>query len=500
MVAVRCAFASAALASLFASGSSHSWVACTDYRGDVNFFEQDKCVAWPRGYRPEPQAHGYQIASPETRAWGNGGCDRPMATPDWRASYSEAFPHAVYEAGRVYCLAWPMKNHATAPDSCTNHHAKSDPGESESLTLLVSAANPDGDPTQAEFYQRNINELAGLATGCGHAWSEKGDAGSQEMADECQLGLERHQTGVSDCKGFQRAPKFCENTGEAMGTGCFLVPPNMTSGHYVAQWVWDATFEGRGSFGYSTCFDFEVVPRDSGAARPGRPGTVGVAESELPCRNNMLKFQELGLDVGPVEVPETVSELRPTSGPVAPQQPQPVEPEPESEQEGQEEQEKEVEAEAGEGACIGPHEHCAQPGWPRPACCTTGYTCTFWDDHWARCLPESEAPVAQTGASTTPMASRSCAQPYEHCAGPSGWGGPTCCTSGHECVFANEHWARCEPRPALVATELHLADGPKATQLRGRASAHGFLSVASSFVQLGAQVNISSVQFHEPEL
>ena len=39
-----------------------------------------------------------------------------------------------------------------------------------------------------------------------------------------------------DCKGYQRSPRFCENTDRAMATGCFQIPADFSSGHYVFQW------------------------------------------------------------------------------------------------------------------------------------------------------------------------------------------------------------------------------------------------------------------------
>merc|ERR1712217_560369 len=48
-----------------------------------------------------------------------------------------------------------------------------------------------------------------------------------------------------------------------------------------------------------------------------------------------------------------------------------------------------------------------------------------------------------TTVATTKMAI-SCAAPWEHCAEPS-WLVPKCCTSGYTCVFANGEWAQCKP-------------------------------------------------------
>ncbi|CAK0829997.1 unnamed protein product, partial [Prorocentrum cordatum] len=277
------------LAALPETVTGHSWVACTDYRGDVNYFEQEKCEAWPRqwwnrGERNAPQPNGYHIAEePPSRAWQGLGCDVAMAAPSWQDGYSPDFPFAIYEAGRVYCLAWPMKNHGVLPAGCHVQQSKSDEGQNESLTLLVSAVGPQVDPSQEEFDLRNINELGGLARNCSGGGP----------SDACQLGLERHRTGEADCKGFTRAPRFCESSGAALGTGCFKVPEGMVPGHYVAQWRWDASFPRSGGTQHSTytsCFDFQVVPRGSGSARQGQPGTVGTPDSDLPCQNNVLKF------------------------------------------------------------------------------------------------------------------------------------------------------------------------------------------------------------------
>merc|ERR1712048_37541 len=57
-------------------------------------------------------------------------------------------------------------------------------------------------------------------------------------------------------------------------------------------------------------------------------------------------------------------------------------------------------------------------------------------------------PTATTTTTTTTVATTkmviSCAAPWEHCAEPS-WLVPKCCTSGYTCVFANGEWARCQP-------------------------------------------------------
>merc|ERR1712048_965932 len=412
-----------------------------------NYFDHTKCLAWPRDYHPVPRDGGYHIADAESRAWSGEGCDRPMAMPEWKSGYSAEYPHAIYEPGQVYCLAWPMKNHAYIDlAGCDNNHAKADSGHDVTLSLYVSNVNVTNDPLQSEFFVRNINELAGLASNCQHVWHEPGDVG-HELLDECQLGLEKHQNGQADCKGFQRAPKFCENTGEAMGTGCFKVPDNFAPGHYVAQWRWSATFEGRGSFPYSTCFDFEVVPVGSGRAHPGLTGTTGTADtSHFDCQNNMLKFSGSHPTIAPgATTTASSTDMVVTTAAVASTKT------------------STLAATTSETSCVGPWDHCADPNWARPKCCMEGYECKYSSLHWARCQLASSTSImigvhtilstttttlpATTTTTTTRTTTKmviSCAAPWEHCAEP-GWLAPKCCTSGYTCVFANGHWARCQP-------------------------------------------------------
>merc|ERR1712217_906458 len=59
-----------------------------------------------------------------------------------------------------------------------------------------------------------------------------------------------------------------------------------------------------------------------------------------------------------------------------------------------------------------------------------------------RIEPATTTTTTTTTVATTKMAI-SCAAPWEHCAEPS-WLAPKCCTSGYTCVFANGDWARCQ--------------------------------------------------------
>lgn len=267
-------FCAAAALLLRPDGSeAHSWVACTDYRGDVNYYDETKCMAYPRrwdqrGGALTPTANGYHMGADTGRDHQpSSACDIALTSP-FSDAYSTSYPSATYEQGQVYCLAWPQKNHAAA--TCTNAFIPD-----TSTLLLVSTVNPTQDPSQAIFNTRNINELAGLATGCE----------ADDEQDGCQLGLKKHVQGQMDCAGFQRAPKFCENTDRAMGTGCFKIPNDMATGHYVFQWYW----EFNAGSPYTNCFDAQVVAAGAGS---GGGGTTGTPESTggLTCTNNVEAF------------------------------------------------------------------------------------------------------------------------------------------------------------------------------------------------------------------
>jgi len=422
---------------------------------------------------------------PPSRAWGSLGCDIAMSSPNWQDAYSAEFPYAIYEPGKVYCLSWPMKNHGIVPASCQNPHSESDEGLDESLTLRVSQVDPSSDPTQAEFNLRNINELAGLASNCSHTWTEQGETRNSELTDQCQLGLEKHRTGHPDCKGFTRAPKICESSGAAMGTGCFKVPADMAEGHYVAQWYWDASFargSGLQNFAYTSCFDFQVVSLGSSAARPGTTGTVGAPESELPCQNNVLKFSVTDSPAKPTPIVEPAPAMPPLTTPVPAPNPSP-------EQVG-------TAAPTPAGACAGAYEICANPTWDAPICCDAGYQCEYANEHWASCLPSAvvRAPFPPSPAATAPAPpTTACAAAYHTCADPS-WESPICCQEGYQCEYANEHWASCRPFStgslASVSTHhrnmVYSQEAREQQQQRRRASPRGFLSAGPALVQLGS--------------
>ena len=229
--------------------AAHSWLACSDYRGDVNFFEQDKCYGWPRRWQEarrnaaNPIAKGYQIGLDTGYNYqpsGGQACNFPMASD----SYSADFPMAVYEAGETYCLAWPTKNHAAA--DCTNPFIPD-----TKMVLFRSEANAAADPTQAGFEKNPVPTKFG-----------------------------KHVNGQIDCLGYQRAPKFCDDTDKAMATGCFTAPA--TAGTYVMQWYWEFN---AGSL-YTTCWDAQVVAKGAGRGKGGLTGTAAGFGTSNVCATN----------------------------------------------------------------------------------------------------------------------------------------------------------------------------------------------------------------------
>ncbi|KAL7545178.1 hypothetical protein ACHAWF_008528 [Thalassiosira exigua] len=401
---------------MIGSISAHSWLACTDYRGDVNYFSQEHCYGWARRWADrgsaltQPAAKGYQIAveSPDSpRAFASNGCDRPMATSgSWRDAYTNDFPHATYEQGNVYCIAWSMQNHATTPEDCDNPHAKSDPATTDSLALYVSSANPQQDPSQSEFLLRNINEVVGLAYVC-----HPEDPNYTKEAF-CQLGLEQ-QTETCDCKGFQRSPAFCENTGSALGTGCFWLPDDFPTGHYVGQWYWNTTFD-RSTFvqqiAYKTCFDFEVVESNGQDNSRPSPGTKGSPIGSLPCVNNMEIFESV----------LHTSLLVPTTSPIL-DEPSPYSPTTDQ-----------------ETNCSTLHQRCGGPAWNGPTCCLDGTECVELYEGWPQCMPSATFELP-TMPPTFPE--DTCASLWTRCGGEA-WEGPTCCQEG-DCIEQHPNWYVC---------------------------------------------------------
>lgn len=171
------------------------------------------------------------------------------------------------------------------------------------------------------------------------------------------------------------------------------------------------------------------------------------------------------------------------------------EPEPEAEPTSVSEPEPESEPESAsepESSCKVAYETCAAPGWG-PACCTTGHECAYHTDSgYARCLPSRLTPTPSPPTSPHPPSSvNSCKSAGQVCAEPTAT--PSCCTSGHECVYWKDSgYARCTMRALLQEISQHQPSEER-PQHKRRASTHNnrFLSRGQAMIQAKAVISMS---------
>lgn len=216
--------------------NAHSWIHCSDYRGDRGNYESGECYGHPRpmnGQVPAMGAFGVDI----------GYNKQPDTTCNMGASATLSnYPMARYRQGQEVVLAWPSKNHVAAP--CTNAFIPD-----TSLELFIAPEDADGHPD--EFTQIDAS-----------------------FSDD------PHANGVMDFKGFQNCPNFCENMDKSLCTGSFFVPADLPDGVYTFQWKW--VFNA-GTAPYITCFeayvgqDVDLVPVSDPVVAPG--GDSGTDDS-----------------------------------------------------------------------------------------------------------------------------------------------------------------------------------------------------------------------------
>jgi len=220
---------------LVSVANGHSWIHCTDYRGDVGTYEQAQCFGHPRpkgGNFPDQQAFG-QDRGHDTQ---NGVCQST-------ATNNAQFPTATYQRGQTVTLAWPSKNHVAA--ECTNPFI---PDTSTKLFFTTDAAGTN--PNPATFTQMPAS-----------------------FSDD------PHVNGVIDFKGFQNCPNFCDNMDKSLCTGTFNVPANMADGTYTFQWSW---VFNNGAAPYVSCFEATVSGTATAPAPTNPPINTGPAPTPKP--------------------------------------------------------------------------------------------------------------------------------------------------------------------------------------------------------------------------
>lgn len=206
---------SAAAIGLSAVGEAHSWVHCSDYRGDTRYYDESECYGHPRpdnGRVPAMTPFGQDIGYNEQPGHiANGVHECQVANTDYLSSY----PMAQYRQGSVITLAWPSKNHVAAP--CTNAYIPD-----TSLELFV--APRESHPTTYTQVRASFSDNP-------------------------------HVKGDMDFLGFQNCPAFCENMDKSLCTGTFTVPTDLADGYYTFQWRW---VFNQDTDPYVTCFEAYV--------------------------------------------------------------------------------------------------------------------------------------------------------------------------------------------------------------------------------------------------
>lgn len=236
---------------------AHSWVACTDYRGDRATYNPAYCFGFPRNWQNSGGVAfgvdtGFNYQAPQS---GSRPCRDPLSG-NHASGYSSSFPMAKYKAGSTVCLAWPSKNHVAA--TCTNQYIP------DTSLKLFAAPTGDRDPRQSTFSQTLIRD-----------WTE-------------------HQNGVIDFKGFQNCPRFCDNMDKSLCSQCFTVPSTLQVGKvYTFQWYW---VFNQGTDPYTTCWEAMIVAGDGSSggdsgsttgSSSGTPSTTGAVVIPPPiCNGN----------------------------------------------------------------------------------------------------------------------------------------------------------------------------------------------------------------------
>jgi len=235
----------AVAASITGVVEGHSWIHCSDYRGDRRNYEPTQCYGHPRpvnGLVPQ-QSSGFGVDT--------GFNEQPTTSCNaGHAENSDAYPMARYKQGQEVVLAWPSKNHVAAP--CTNPFIPD-----TSLELFVAPLDLDGHPDEFVQVPASFSDVP-------------------------------HKKNTIDFQGFQNCPAFCENMDKSLCTGSFFVP-DLADGVYTFQWKW---VFNEGTAPYITCFEAyvgqDVAPVPQPTPAPTRAGMTPAPTVETTQDNCTL--------------------------------------------------------------------------------------------------------------------------------------------------------------------------------------------------------------------
>jgi len=217
---------------LLTSVEGHSWIHCSDYRGDTRYYDETECYGHPRPMgNTIPSLTDFGVDQGFNQQPGKGAAENDLCHGGSMEALS-GYPNARYRQGETITLAWPSKNHVA--EACTNPHIPD-----TSLELFVAAEVADGHPTD---------------------WTQV----SASFSDD------PHVKDTIDHKGFQNCPAFCENMDKSLCTGSFQVP-DLPNGMYTFMWKWEFN---EGTTPYVTCFEAYVGEDVSPVARPTQAPTV----------------------------------------------------------------------------------------------------------------------------------------------------------------------------------------------------------------------------------
>lgn len=207
---------------------SHSWLECTNYFGDEDNFEYDKCFGLPRHENWMLKSYVFGLDE---------GLDHHSKDCEYDRSFSSN--KATYYPGQIVKIVHPAKNHF-ASDTCTNPYIPDN-----GMWFYMSSGNDDTFDIELE----NITPP--------------------------------HTNGVVDFQGYQHcSTNACVDSDKAMCTFEFKIPDNAPEGEHSFKWLWN--FNGGDDF-YSQCFDVIISNDNNNEVQPDNNNEV------QPDDNNEVK-------------------------------------------------------------------------------------------------------------------------------------------------------------------------------------------------------------------
>lgn len=290
-------------------------------------------------------------------------------------------------------------------------------------------------------------------------WYMPDDASDGDVSDGAAT--DQARWSASSQQQVTTAPRSTEQRDQGQHAGAqimklkYWLPEGVSCEHCVLQWYW-RTANSCNPEGYeSGGFLRTTKPEWARAEGMGACGSAGVAYPEEFWNCADIKVVGGGgsspdsPDQDPadqVQVEEPVPEPEPEPTPPAdPSTPAPTA--------------APTSASTG-GTCQSAWGQCGGKNHQGPSCCVSGYSCVYSTEWYSQCKPASAstpaapAPPADTANPADPAGPAAPAAPASTdgtC--QSAWGqcggknhqGPSCCVSGHTCVYSSDWYSQCKP-------------------------------------------------------